>query len=84
MATDTAAGIGIRQHFAGLAGGRNFERSGTVQYKSQRQPLNFRGTKYNVGDTLPFDVGSPLSSYSTVALAELHRYWEQGFISPIS
>jgi hypothetical protein len=81
MSTDTSAGIGLTKHFVGL-GTRNFERSGTVQYASRRQPLNFRGTIYNVGDALPFDVGGV--SYSVAAMGELQMYWDQGFLTPLT
>lgn len=78
MATETLVNVGLRKHFTTL-GDRNFEDAGTVQYKAGRQPLEFLGTSYDVGDLLPFDSGS---SYSTGTIALLLRYWEQEWITP--
>lgn len=77
--TDTQANIGLRKNFVTL-GERNFERSGTVQYKARREPLNFLGTTYHTGDLLPFNVGGV--SYSKTAMAQLQLFWEQEFITP--
>lgn len=81
--TDTLINHGIRINFPVL-GDRNFETSGTVQYKANRQPLNWFGTAYNVGDLIPFSQGSPLSSYSKAEISLLKKFWEQGWLTPAS
>jgi hypothetical protein len=80
MALNTAVNIGIRRNFASF-GDRNFENSGTVQYVSGRENLEFLGTLYDTGVTLPFDVGGV--SYSAAALRDLELYWNAGLISPL-
>ena len=77
--TNTAANVGIRRE-CGTLGMRNFENVGTVLYKANRQPLEFLGTEYDVGDNLTFDVGGV--SYSAVALEKLELAWNQGWIVP--
>lgn len=79
MATNTARNIGIRRNFATI-GDRNFENSGTVQYKSLRENLNFLGTLYDIGQNLTFDVGG--TSYSAAALEDLELFWNHGMIEP--
>lgn len=73
--------MGIRRE-CGTLGMRNFENSGTVQYKSNRSKLDFLGTQYDVGVTLPFDVGGV--SYSATALAALQLFWDQDWIRPLA
>ena len=84
MATNTAKNIGLRRMIRTLATpqSRNFEANvdPTVQYNALRQPLEFLGTKYNSGDTLPFDVGG--TSYSPKAVQILELYWNQEWIVP--
>lgn len=80
MATNTATNVGIRLN-CGTLGDRNFENSGTVQYKSNRSKLEFQGTLYDAGSTLPFDVAG--TSYSAAALKDLELFWNQGFILPL-
>lgn len=82
MALNTTINVGIRRNIPALASNRNFENSGTVQYQCAHQGLNFRGTAYNVGDALPFDVGG--TSYSAAAIQELENYWNQGWIDPVA
>jgi len=81
MATETSINVGIRRNFA-TYGDRNFEDVGTVQYASNRVNLEFLGTLYQVGSSLPFDVGG--TSYSAAALQTLQLYWNNGWISPIA
>ncbi len=80
MATNTLVNVGIRRNFATF-GWRNFETSGTVQYVAEREGLDFNGTSYQFGDTLPFDVAA--TSYSASAMAQLQLYWNNGWISPL-
>ena len=79
--TNTAANIGIRRNF-GTLGDRNFENSGTVQYKATREPTVFLGTTYHKGDSLTFDVTG--TSYSKLALHQLAQLWNDGWIEPIA
>lgn len=54
---NTTHNVGIRRNFATL-GDRNFENvDGTAQYACGHELLEFLGTTYHVGDSLPFDVG---------------------------
>lgn len=77
--TNTQANIGTRKTFVGL-GERNFEDSGTVQYKCNREPLIFlNGGVFHVGDTLPFDGNS---AYTARTIELLRRFWEEGWIKP--
>lgn len=80
---NTAIDVGIQQSFTTL-GYRNFENvDGTVQYVCNREGMDFQGTKYHVGDNLPFDTGGPpATSYSASALKDLLQAWEQGWIYP--
>lgn len=78
---NTQINVGIRRNFSTL-GDRNFEPDGTVQYASNREPLEFLGTSYHVGISLPFDVGGV--SYSAAAIRDLQRYWDQGWITPLT
>lgn len=80
MATNTELNIGIRRNFGTLED-RNFETSGDVLYKSSRENLEFLGTLYDSGETLPFNVAS--TSYSAAALQDLELYWNQGWIEPV-
>jgi len=81
MATETSIGVGIRRNTA--YGQRNFEDSGTVQYKSSYVNLWWTdGNNYQPGTSLPFDVGGV--SYSKTAVALLLRYWEQTWIEPLA
>lgn len=74
--------IGIRRNFSSL-GDRNFENvDGTAQYASNRENLEFLGSLYDTGVTLPFDVGGV--SYSATALAILERYWNNILITPLA
>lgn len=79
--TNTQANIGLRRS-VGTLGERNFENSGTVQYKATRHTLTFLDVGYNGGDALPFDVGG--TSYSAAALAQLELFWNQGWIEPLA
>ena len=79
MAACTLWDFGIRQNFVTL-GDRNFETSGTVQYKSGVENLYFNGSNYNIGQLLPFDVGGV--SYSPDAVSLLNFYWNQNFLLP--
>lgn len=80
-ATNTSLGIGIRLD-CGTLGERNFENiDGTVQYACNHEGLEFQGTTYSAGDSLPFDVGG--TSYSASALQDLQLYWNQGWLLPI-
>lgn len=81
MALNSLTNVGIRRE-CGTLGMRNFEDSGTVEYKALREPTIFLGTSYNSGDTLPFDVGG--TSYSLDALAELQQLWNDGNILPLA
>lgn len=81
MATNTQIGIGTRKNFSTL-GDRNFETDGTVQYASRRENLEFLGTEYDTGATLPFDVGG--TSYSAAALEVLQRFWDQEWLTPLT
>jgi len=83
MATETQIGVGIRRNFATL-GDRNFEDDGYHQYAAARQPLEFLGTSYNVGDSLPFTVLTSPAHYSAAALEVLQNYWNQGWITPLT
>lgn len=82
---NTALNVGIRRNFATL-GDRNFEPAGalagTAQYACNYAGLYFMGTKYNTGDTLPFDVGGV--TYSQAAVGLLQLFWDQGWIVPLS
>ena len=60
-------------------GSLNFETDGTTQYYCGRQPLNFLGTSYSVGDELPFDAAL---GYSKRAVAQLEVFWNNGWIYP--
>jgi len=77
--------IGSRKYIDGL-GWRNFEPDQTlpVQYKVVRGNLEFLGTTYNAGDTLPYDATPPASVYTATAITILQRYWDQGWIEPVS
>jgi hypothetical protein len=85
----TNIGIGIRRNFVTL-GDRNFEPDGTVQYKSNKDGLEFMSvgntlSLYNTGTTLPFDGGaSPHTTYSTTAIHYLRLYWNQGWVNPLT
>ncbi len=76
--TNTQINIGIRRHFKTL-GGRNFETSGTVLYKAERK-MNFLGTTYAKGASLPFDVGG--THYSKKALHVLAIGWNNLRVLP--
>ena len=78
---NTALGIGTRKNFASL-GDRNFEPAGDVQYASRHEGLEFLGTVYHAGDSLPFDVGG--THYSAAALKDLALYWDQEWLTPLS
>lgn len=88
MATNTAVNTGIAEFFPGTTfGQRNFEDSGTVQYKSNTDwgglGLSFNGSNYMKGASLPFDSGgSPASAYSKSAIELLRNYWNHGLIIP--
>lgn len=82
--TATQSDHGIRQTFVTL-GERNFEPSGTeyvCNYSNGGKGMWFQGTVYHVGDTLPWDVGGV--SYSVSAVSLLRKYWEQGWIKPLT
>lgn len=80
MATETLINVGIRRNFVGL-GDRNFEDSGTVQYKASRAGT-YNGVAYDIGDAIPFDVDG---THYSVAIIELLRFfWNQGWIAPIA
>lgn len=84
MASNTATNIGTRKNFVTL-GWRNFEpdQTGTpVQYASRREGLEFLGSTYHAGDSLPFDVGGV--SYSAAAIGKLALYWDQEFLTPLA
>ena len=81
MATETSINVGLRKNFATF-GDRNFEDSSTVQYVSNRSLLNFLGTNYDVGSTLPFNVGG--THYSAAAIEILRHFWNQGWIKPLA
>ncbi len=82
--TNTQANIGIRRMIRTLATPqwRNFEANiaPTTLYNAYREPLEFLGTKYHVGDALPFDVAS--TSYSKAAVQLLELYWNAGWCVP--
>ncbi len=79
MATNTQINVGLRKNFS--VGDRNFEDSGTVQYKALREKLEFLGTLYSTGDNLPMD-GPGGTSYTASTIALLKRYWEAEWIQP--
>ncbi len=82
--TNTQAGVGLRRMIYTLTTPRyhNFEANvdPTVQYKANREPLEFLGTKYHQGDLLSFDVAG--TSYSKAAVSKLHRYFEMEWVNP--
>ncbi len=82
MATETLINVGSAKN-RGALGMRNFEDSGTVQYKSRLTGLWFvNGSTYNIGVTIPFDVGG--THYSVGAIALLRFYWDQDYLDPLS
>lgn len=82
MATETLIGVGIGRN-RGTFGLRYFEDSGSVPYKSKLNGLWWvDGNTYNIGVTLPYDVGGV--SYSVKAVALLRSYWEQDFLDPLT
>jgi len=86
MASNTALDVGIRRNFATL-GDRNFEPAGalagTNQYSCNYAGLYFMGTKYNAGDTLPFDANGN-TTYSAAAVGLLQLFWDAGWVNPLS
>lgn len=80
MGNNTTYDIGIRRNIKTL-GERNFEPTG-VQYASKLNGLWFNGLTYNIGVSLPYDVGGV--SYSVGAVALLRFYWDQNFINPLT
>ncbi len=81
MATETLINVGTRRE-RGTLGLRNFEDSGTVQYKSRLTGLWFvNGLTYNIGVTIPFDVGG--THYSVEAIELLRLYWDQDYLDPL-
>lgn len=81
MATNTEMNVGISIE-CGSLGMRNFEDSGTVLYKSNVDGLEFLGTIYATGATLPFNAGVG-TNYSAAALETLELYWNQGWLRPL-
>ena len=82
MATETLINVGTAKN-RGSLGIRNFEDSGTVPYKSRLNGLWWiNGSTYNIGVTLPFDVGG--TSYSANASALLRFYWDQDYLDPLT
>jgi len=82
--TNTQANIGIRRMIHSLAAPehRCFEGTvdATVAYNAYRHHLEFLGTVYTKGQTLPFDVGG--TSYSKKAVQILELYWNNAWIVP--
>lgn len=82
MASKTLMNEGIRQNFAGL-GMRNFENDGSVQYSAVRNNLWWvSGSYITKGTTLPYDVAG--TSYSKAAISLMRKYWDQGWIAPLT
>jgi hypothetical protein len=80
--TNTEMNIGIRRNFTTL-GDRNYEPLGGAQYESATEDLEYLGTKYDSGVTIPFDAGGPPADrYSDDALME--RYFNAGLITPLT
>jgi len=80
MATNTEKNIGYRRDI-GTLGPRNFENTGTVQYKVVRSKLDFLNDEYYFDDVLPFD--NEDDTYSLAAIAQLQLYWDQGWLAPV-
>ncbi len=80
MAIKTASNIGLRKNFKTL-GFRNFENDGVTQYVCNREPLQFMGTTYHVGQTINYD-GS--GAYTKAGLSQLGLFWEQEWIIPLT
>jgi hypothetical protein len=53
-----------------------------VASASLKENLEFLGTLYDSGVTLPFDVAA--TSYSATALKVLQLYWDMEFLTPLS
>ena len=85
--SETFINEGLRQNFKTL-GDRNFENTvaNPVLYSVNYGPgLNVRGTLYTNGTSIPFDAGaSPHTAYATATLALLRRYWDQGWLTPLT
>ncbi len=81
MATNTSVNIGVRRMIYSLATPeyRNFEPKGGQLYSVVRPQLQYAGTVYNRGDTIPYDAGS---QYSDDALMEI--WFNQGWVDPAS
>lgn len=81
--TNTQANIGVRRMIYSLATPehRNYEIKGGQLYKAVRPNLEYKGTVYNPGTTIPYD-GPGGTSYSDDALME--SYFNSGWIDPIS
>jgi len=84
MATNTTRNLGVRRYFSALSAYRNFETSGTVQYKVVRESMNFLGTVYNATQSLPFDAGTSPNQYTAKAIKQLQYAWDNQWIAPVS
>ena len=78
--THTQANIGVRRMIYSLAAPehRNYEPKGGQLYKAVQDRLQYGGTVYRSGDTIPFDAGS---QYSDDALMEV--YFNAAMVDPI-
>jgi len=83
MATATAINVGIRRMIYTLSPPqyRNYEVRGGQLYKVIRVTLEYMGTVYQRGQTIPFDGGGG-TYYSDDWL--MRRYFEQGFVDPVN
>jgi hypothetical protein len=83
MATNTKSNIGIRRMIYSLPTPehRNYEPKGGQLYKALRGRLEYKGTVYNAGDTIPYDATGG-TVYSDDALMEI--YFNQAWIDPVS
>ena len=84
---NTAECVGVVKSFSGLdaagPGYRCYEPNGGALYKSNRDLLDYRGTNYAWGVSIPFDVtASSPHRYSDDRLME--RYFEAGMVKPLS
>lgn len=78
--TYTQANLGIRHNFL-TYGDRCLEQDGVTQYLSRRVNLWWvDGNLYQVGQTLPYDVGG--ASYSKKAQSLLRLYWDNKWLTP--
>jgi hypothetical protein len=83
MASNTDINIGIRRMIYSLATPeyRNYEPQGGQLYAAVRVNLEYQGTTYNPGDTIPYD-NEDESAYTDDALMEM--YFNQGWVDPVS